>query len=227
VPTRPSRPILAVLATALVLAFASHAAAVVLCRKRSGRVVVADATCGRRQTAITAQELGFVGPPGADGTNGGPGDPGVVPYRVVDAMGSPVGIVQSVLVFRTQVVLVHPAIPIPIQFEVIDGRIAPSELGDVLRYASADCTGTPFIRDGGSPLPRARLIGDTLYYATGQPTPQAFASMEMESDPCAGTPTSRGTCCLVQAASIPGSAATGLLLTTLGIVEPFTVEARP
>jgi len=224
--TRVARPFVMALAAVLLVGTAVDVRAAVLCRKRSGRVVLAE-KCGKRQTALAPADLGLTGPPGPDGTDGAPGDPGVLPYRVVDALGSTVGVLQGQIGFRNQVVLVPPLTPIPIQIEVIDGAIAPGEFPDIVRYAAADCTGTAFVRDGGTPLPFAHLIGDTLYFATALPTSTSFGSVETEDDPCTGTPTARGTCCKVQATTVPGSPATAIPFATLGITQPLTVEPRP
>jgi hypothetical protein len=201
--------------------------AAVLCRKRSGRVVISDA-CSRKATPLAARDVGLVGPTGATGDTGAAGEPEVLPYRVTDAMGRQVGIVQSYLGDRVQVVLTHAALLVPIQVEVIDGHIAASLVGDTVRYEAGDCTGAPLIREGGSPLPRAELVGDTLYYATAEPTSHDFASIETEDTTCSGgTPTARGTCCRAQALTTLGAPATAILLATLGITEPLAVAPRP
>ena len=201
--------------------------AAVLCRKRSGRVVLADA-CKRKEMPLAASDVGLVGPMGETGATGVAGDRGVLPYRVTDPAGQQVGVVQGFLGDRVQVVLTQSPLVVPIQVEVIDGHIAPSLAGDAVRYEAGDCTGAPFIPEGGSPLPRAELVGDTLYYATEEPKLHDFASIETEDVTCSGgTSTARGTCCRVQVLTTFGAPATAILLATLGITEPLAVVSRP
>src|SRR5262245_39843824 len=76
----------------------------VLCRKRSGRVVIADA-CGRKETALAPGDVGLVGPTGTPGGTGAPGDRGVVPYAFIDPTGHQVGIIQTFVADFAQVVL--------------------------------------------------------------------------------------------------------------------------
>jgi len=205
----------------------ARAGAAVLCRKRSGRVVVAE-SCGKKKTTLTGSDLGLVGPSGSSGATGAAGDAGVLPYRVTDATGHQVGILQSFIGDRAQVVLTHASLPGPIQVEVAGGVIVPGIFADAVYYESADCSGTGFVREGGSPLPRAELVGDTLYYATEEPVSHDFSSIETETAPCTGgTPTARGTCCRAQSQTLRGAAASAVLLATLGITEPLDVVPRP
>src|SRR5258708_5205821 len=122
----------------------------VLCRKRSGRVVVAE-RCGRKQTLLAAQDLGLIGPAGPAGPPGTDGERGVVPYRVIDAAGHQVGtVLAQVGGDRTLVALAHDALAVPIQIAVANGTIADGILTARVYYEASDCTGTPFIRGGGS-----------------------------------------------------------------------------
>ena len=103
-----------------------------------------------------------------------------------------------------------PAIPIPIQFEVI-GR-------SLERAATCCATRRPIARDAVHPrrwlaVASARLIGDTLYYSTEQPTPQTFGSLENEAIPAPDPDVARHVL-PGPGDERPGSAATGILLTT-------------
>jgi hypothetical protein len=215
-------------AALMVATLRQPARADVLCRKRSGQLVVA-AQCGRKDTPVAPADVGVIGPPGSPGTAGTPGDPGVLPFRVVDANGQAVGVVQGQIADRTQVVLSGAALTVPIQIEVIDGQIAsfspPSS--DSVFYDAADCTGPPFIRFGGGPLPRGQLIGDVLYYATAAQVMRSYGSREQVEASCGGTPTPRGTCCRVESSTTFSSTATAVALTALGIALPLALEARP
>ena len=204
------------------------AAATVLCRKRSGSVVVAE-RCGRRQTLLGAQDLGLVGPTGAAGTPGADGERGVVPYRVVDAAGHQVGTVFAQIGDNTQVALAHDALAVPVQVKVANGTFADGVFAARVYYEASDCTGTPFIRGGGSLLPRGQLVGTVLYYSTQAPVMgSSFGSQEAVDASCSGgTMTTRGACCRAQASSTAAGAATGVPLSTLGITLPLTLEARP
>jgi hypothetical protein len=202
----------------------------VLCRKRSGQVVIAE-RCGRRQTLLSAQDLGLVGPTGQAGPPGADGERGMLPDRVVDAAGRQVGTILGQLGDRTQVVLTHDALTVPIQLNVQDGAIGEGSFTDRVFYDASDCTGTPFITESGSPLPRGQLVGDLLYYSTevGPLLGTSFGSTERDDDPsCSGgMMTGRGTCCRTPGGTTRAGAATGVPLSTLGITLPLTVEPRP
>jgi hypothetical protein len=204
--------------------------AAVLCRKRSGQVIIAE-RCGRRQTPLSPQDLGLVGPAGQAGAPGADGERGMLPDRVVDATGRQVGTVLSQIGSRTQVVFAHDALAVPIQLSVQDGAIGDGSFMDRLFYESPDCTGTPFITESGSPLPRGQQVGDLLYYSTevGPLLGTSFGSVEQDDDPsCSGgMVTVRGTCCRMPGGTARAGGATGVPLSTLGITLPLTVEPRP
>src|SRR5689334_18697557 len=101
----------------------ADANAEVLCRKRSGRVVIAD-SCAKKESPLAPADLGLVGPAGTPGAAGAPGETGIIPYRVVDAAGHQVGVVLSFLGDTAQVVLTQAPLSVPVQVAVAFGEIA-------------------------------------------------------------------------------------------------------
>lgn len=210
---------------AAVAALAADAHADVLCRKKSGQVMVRE-QCGRKETPIAPEEIGLVGPPGPTGQAGTAGASGMTVAQVRNASGDVVGIVLATLAERTKVVLSGSGLTVPVQIVFFLGEIEPLLGADYLYYESADCSGTPNIR-GGGPLPRGQAIGDMLWYSTAVPETRMLQSRERPADPCGGTTTPRGMCCIPAGFPASSGPATGVALSALGLTPPFTVEPRP
>lgn len=125
------------------------AGAVVLCKKKSGAAFVRDA-CKKKETQVSAADLGLVGPAGADGTNGTDGTDGtdgapgpVGPSHTYQVTGADIGFETSTVVATLE---------LPAGKYLVTGRVwvtnSAGEYAECDLVASADgeATGT-FTRD--------------------------------------------------------------------------------
>jgi hypothetical protein len=209
------------------LALGTVAGATTLCADRRGKVSVRD-VCKRHETAIAPQDVGLVGPRGADGQAGPPGAPGMVPLQVIDAAGHPFGIMLSFDGTDVTTVVQVPGVDIPLQFVIFAGGQFELQLDqDTIFYAAAGCTGMPFLAGGGSIVPVGVVIGTRGYFSRMPQTQQSVGSREYLATNCgAGTPTARGTCCASFSGTISASPAETFDPTVLGVTFPFSVVPR-
>ena len=120
----------------------------------------------------------------------------------------------------------HPALPSPF---LLVFQEFPIETGigvgsSTAYYLAADCGGQPYVRNPRPLLPPASLIGLGLYTASGTESLIMPVSFEAVQDTCAGTPTTRGTCCEPYT-SMSGrfaAPATRVEVADLGLAFPFT-----
>jgi hypothetical protein len=199
-----------------------------LCLKRSG-LIVARATCRTKERPFDPAAVGLVGPIGPTGQTGDagpPGTPGGHPYRVVDADGKTFGTMLSYDTARAQVVVTLPGVDHPVQFVVASGAFS-AELSKSVYYQSPDCSGTPFVLGSTGLIPPVLVVGSMGYFTTAGANLIAIASFEFpSSSPCstADVDTGRGTCCQKSTTEAFGAPARTVLITSLGVTPPFTVQ---
>jgi hypothetical protein len=211
---------------ALALACTS-AHATTLCANRAGKVSVREG-CRRRETAVAPADVGLVGPKGDQGPAGAPGPAGMVPYRLIDAAGRPLGTVASYDSFHVQTVLEIPGVDVPLQFKIVEGQFF-LEFGieDAVYYADAACSGTPLITEGGSIVPLARIVGTRGYFSKVPEALQEVTSQEFVASDCGmATPTGRGTCCRSLSSMRYVSPGETFDPAVLGATPPFTLVPR-
>jgi len=240
---------LAVVLAALTIASA-HAA--VLCRKKTGAVVMRDA-CGKKETPIDLTQFGAVGPPGEPGAPGTPGTPGPMGpgFVVKDANGAVVGTFASGGLRPTQ--FPFGAAIRQIGADLVLFVVSRDGFGDVaispLCFQSVDCTGTPLLgcAPPGASSPKATVDPQALvspvylpyadnvnrpalgYYQIGSASTRSVGSTLYftSQNACAtagGSFASPSTCCVPSPGSVETAEAASLDLTTLGLVPPFHVE---
>lgn len=207
-----------------VVVAAQSASALTLCAKRSGRVVAVE-RCGRRDTPLTPADLGILGLPGPPGTAGSAGPNGQLPLRIVDANGHDVCRVINGGA-EPECVLEHPALSrsVLLVFEELPIETGLGVGSSTAYYLEADCGGQPYVRGPRPLLPPASIIGQALFYASGMESLIMPLSFEGVQEPCTGTPTTRGTCCIPYT-SMSGrfvAPATRVEVAALGLVFPFT-----
>jgi hypothetical protein len=219
---------LLLVATAGVVAVGA-ARADVLCVKRSGRVIGRPA-CKARERLLdpaTLGLLGLVGPPGDGGPPGSPGEPGGHPYRILDSLGRPFGLLLGLDFRRARVEVTLPD-GTPVQFVVAPGNGFSTEITPVVYYEQAGCAGPPLVFGSAGLVPSVVVVGTVGYYASAAPEATAIASQEvpLSGMSCsAGTvATGRGTCCQDIAGSAYATPARTMAIATLGVTPPFTVQ---
>ncbi len=197
-------------AVILAIGMVTSAQAAVLCKKKSGVVVMRDA-CRKKEKKIDLGQFGVAGPPGTPGAPGAPGSPGAQGpmgprFIVKDANGTMVGLSEppGALLMSVNGKLISLGLK-------ASGLYSPG--GDIqtgFYYASADCSGQPLYDTNSGPPPDLPppfafnfTSRGTLYYEIGPVTACGIAEKNFSSDPnfaswCAqnqGTIQSDGGCC--------------------------------
>ncbi len=207
----------------------SSADAVVLCAKKSGKVVVRDDACKSRETAVLPGAIAVVGPAGPQGATGVAGPPGIAPQEVIDATGRHFGTLLRWEGVRAQVTTTVPGVDVPLQFVIRNGQFY-NETGNLAWYDAAGCTGAAFINDSGGLVPLAHALGTRVYFSRTAVTERATQSQEyVPSTPgnCgSGTNTGRQTCCSETSGMVIASPAETFDVSVLGVTPPFSVVPR-
>ncbi len=213
--------------TLLALLAGVPADAVVVCAKRSGRLLTREA-CKKRETAALPGAIALVGPAGPQGPTGATGAVGMLPFEVIDATGKQFGTLLTWLGRDAQVVTVVPGIDAPMQFviSISDGAFAIPP--DPLWYEQAGCVGAPLFYDGGGIVPLGSVFGTRVYFSRTLPTLHMVQSYEYVPEPDCGTgsPTERQTCCLDDSTTALVSRVESFDVGILGVTPPFSVVPR-
>jgi hypothetical protein len=212
----------------LAILAAVPANALVVCAKKSGRLLTREA-CKKRETAALPGAVALVGPAGPQGATGARGPVALLPYEVVDATGKQFGSLIAVLSGEAQVVTPVPGIDVPVQF-IVDvsnaGFYIPPE---PLWYEQPGCVGTPLYADGDTMVPVGRVFGTRGYISRTVPTDHAVESYEYVPDPdCSSgdTLTERQTCCTNSSTTAVVAPAEGFDVSVLGVTLPFALVPR-
>jgi hypothetical protein len=212
-----------------VLLPSGDANALVVCKTRSGKVVVRDA-CRRKETRISLAELGV---PGAPGATGAAGAPGRAALYLVDAAGVEIGPVVNAVEFVGFLSSGDPHVHALIRGEQLGGAalIAASLAGGpvgTVSYASTDCSGTPLV-DGNALMPVLQVIVDTVFRPVQPAGPAMLQSRETTDQSLGCTSLSpRGGCCRSFLATPNNTlwTASTTTLSALGLHVPFHVSGR-
>jgi hypothetical protein len=201
------------LSVGLGLTATEAAHAVVVCKRKSGALVLRDA-CKKKETAVDASTLGTVGPPG----------PPAPALRVVDANGRQVGDFTdtgSAVIFAVGELSVSVAVG-------KDGFT--QQLG--FFHTTSDCSGDRYISlfDPKNLARFAGVQGTTAYYVSAPVQELTFGSREYlrSAADCAadgGTVLENGFCCVTTTATVNAAVPTTLDLSAF--VPPFRVELTP
>jgi hypothetical protein len=218
----------ALFAAVLAGASAVPAEALVACKTRAGAVFVRDA-CRRRETPLDLASLGTAGPAGAPGATGPQGRAAAYLADATNREPGPVVYAESFLVG------IAPSVPYVVALVAHDAlggaALLPVDFfgngAGTVSYASADCTGTPFVA-GGNLTPMLAIVKDAVFRPTAS-SPNVLVQSTEIADPSQGctSTTPRGGCCRTQGTvSTPQLAvAEATTLPTLGIESPFHVTA--
>ena len=207
------RLVAALLSAVLGLTATEAAYALVVCKRRSGALVLREA-CKKKETAVDAAAIGTVGPAGAAAPS----------LRVVDASGRQVGD------FTDNGLTVIFAVG-DLSLEIAVGSDGFTQQVTFL-HTSDDCSGDRYM-SLFAPERLARfsgVLGTTAYYAVPPAQELTFAAFETVESAAActagtGTILSNGLCCLKSTTTVnAGSPATFDLG---GYVPPFRVELTP
>jgi hypothetical protein len=221
--------LLAIVLALAVLLPSGDAKALVVCKARSGKVLVRDA-CRRKETRVSLPEFGVPGAPGATGTAGAPGRAALY---LVDATGVEIGPVVYAAEFVGFLSSGDPHVHALIRGDQIGGAalIAAALQGGVVgtvSYTSTDCSGGPLV-DGNNLMPVLQVIVDTAFRPV-QPAGAAMLQSSETTDQSLGctSVTPRGGCCRSHPAT-PNNmlwTASTTTLTALGVHPPFHVSGR-
>ena len=223
-----TRPVLriSVLITASLL---SSADAVVLCAKKSGKVVAREA-CKSRETTVLPGGVALVGPAGSQGATGAAGPTAQLPQEVVDSTGRQFGTLLRWDGFFAQVVAAVPGIDVPLQFTIAAGKFRNESPQDLIHYDQPGCTGNAFISDAGGLVPVAHVHGPRAYFSRTVTSVRTVTSREFTPTTpgnCgSSTPTGRETCCFEQTGPANASPAESFETSVLGVTPPFSVVPR-
>ena len=218
-----------VLALAGVL-LAAPAIAVTLCAKKSGKIVVRDDACKKRERAAVPGAVTIVGPTGGEGPQGPPGVPGVLPQEVVDSTGEQFGTLLAWEGVRAQVIATVSGVDVPLQFNIEQGDFFNQASQGNVFWDADGCSGTPFIRDAGGLVPMAHVFGPRTYFSRTVTSLTSVSSLEFEpttpGDCGSSTDTGRQTCCVNSMGAQLVSPAEVFDTSTLGVTPPFSVVPR-
>jgi hypothetical protein len=207
----------------------SSADAVVLCAKRSGKVVVREA-CKSRETAVLPGGVAIVGPPGAQGPAGAAGATAQVPQEVVDSTGKQFGTLLRWDGFLAQVVAAVPGVDVPFQFTIVDGTFFNESLQSQILHDEIGCAGNAFIRDVGGLVPAVHVFGPRAYFSRTVSSMTPIKSREFTpttpGDCGSSTPTGRETCCFDDTSTVNVSPAESFETSVLGVKPPFSVVTQ-
>jgi hypothetical protein len=207
----------------------SSADAVVLCAKKSGKVVARDA-CRSRETTVLPGGVAIVGPAGAQGVTGSQGPSGQLPQEVVDATGKQFGTLLQWDGFRARVTASVPNVDVPLQFTIVEGRFRIEDGQSVIFHDEPGCTGNALIADAGGLVPVAHVFGPRAYFSRAATSIRPFKSQEFSpttpGDCGSSNPTDRETCCFDQTSMANASPAESFATSVLGVTPPFSVVPR-
>jgi hypothetical protein len=207
----------------------SSANAVVLCAKRSGKVVARDA-CRSRETTVLPGGVAIVGPAGAQGMPGAAGPTAQLPQEVVDSTGKQVGTLLRWDGFSAQVTASVPGIDVPLQFTIVEGAFSNPIAQNVIYHDDLGCAGNAFIPDAGGLVPTAHVHGPRAYFSRTATSIRSVQSQEFTpttpGDCGSTTPTGRETCCFDQTTMANAAPAESFETSLLGVTPPFSVVAR-
>jgi hypothetical protein len=207
----------------------SSADAVVLCAKKSGKVVARDA-CRSRETTVLPGGVALVGPAGSQGATGAAGPAAQLPQEVVDSTGKQFGTLLDWNGFFAQVIASVPGIDVPLQFIIVAGKFNNPSPQDLIYYDQSGCTGNAFISDAGGLVPVAHVHGPRGYFSRTVTSVRTVTSREftpMTPGNCgSSTPTGRETCCFEQTGPANASPAESFETGVLGVTPPFSVVTR-
>jgi hypothetical protein len=215
------RRAVALLAASLLAAV--PAAADVLCRARSGAVVVRTA-CRKRERRIDLPR----------GPAGQPGAAAVPSTRIVDAAGEPVGLVADPFNEDNATRVIVEITPHLVKLFVDpDGFLKSAP--PARTHLKADCTDPPLIGSPPAPLVREGLVVDDQIVYVGDPivslTPAALEFAPSGGVPCnqfpgMTTPLPNGNCCQKGVQFDEGlfGPLTTVPVSTLGLTLPFHLE---
>jgi hypothetical protein len=193
----------------------------VLCRKRSGAVVLRD-KCARRELPIDPLTLGLQGPTGAQGPPG-------VAALVKDTAGTLVGhwfVLPGSLPAGESGVLRTLGSTIAFLRADTSGFVFSGSF----YFESADCSGTPYMLSTPGALVTTAAVGSgTAYLPSGAPTMRLIASFAqlMSADACAGalgTFVAPDRCCIASVGTYDLVTVEAVDLNALGLVPPFRIE---
>jgi hypothetical protein len=201
------------LSAVLGLTATEAAYALVVCKRKSGALVLREA-CKKKETAVDPAAIGTVGPAGAAAPS----------LRVVDANGRQVGDFTdtgSAVTFAVGELSVAVGV----------GRDGFTQQLSFL-HKSADCSGDRYISlfDPKDLARFAGVQGTTAYYVSGPAQELTFGSNEYlrSAADCAadgGTVPENGLCCVTTTATLNAAVPTTLDLSAF--VPPFRVELTP
>jgi hypothetical protein len=211
----------------LVLLVAVPADAVVVCAKKSGRLLAREA-CKKRETPALPGAVALVGPAGGQGPTGPGGPVAMLPNEVVDATGKQFATTIYWLGSEAQVVTAVQGVDVPVQFivDILNGTFyIPPEY---LYYEQPDCVGAPLYADGDALVPIGRVFGTRFYVSRTAPTDHPVESYEYVPEPDCGsdTPTERQTCCTNYSSTAVVAPVDGFDVSILGVTPPFSVAPR-
>jgi hypothetical protein len=212
----------------------SPARAAVLCKARSGAMVVRQA-CKRGETQVDLTQFGSAGAAGAPGTNGAPGASGLAGFGAIlkDVNNVFVGtILDDPAIFpalSTRALRTIEAQVVSFAVDAMTGFIDnPSPF--TVFYEHPGCTGRAFvvpILPTGFIISQAQVHAGVAYYPVEVPSVHAYDSQltftTMGS--CSGTFTVPDHCCTPGASVTFASEANTLAVGSLGLVPPFHVDA--
>ncbi len=209
-----SRMICAAMVAAILVA--DPATGAVLCRTGGGTLKVRD-TCKAKETSVDPSALGLRGPQGPIGPDGPPGTQGPIGLRgpgaiIKDANGAVVGAYGGFASsdtccygYRFGIDIVVRQVGNKLVRFVTDDRLRDQfspEAGRI-RFISTDCSGTPMIYQGVSPLSAYGLVVNRrLFYADGPLTRVSSSSWlqsPLDAEACAtesGTTVPPEGCCV-------------------------------
>jgi len=215
--------------TLLAVLAAVPADAVVVCAKKSGRLLTREA-CKKRETPALPGAIALVGPAGQQGPTGTGGPVAMLPYEVVDATGKQFATLLNWLGSDdSQVVTAVQGVDAPVQFnvDILDGTFhVPPE---PLWYEQPGCVGAPLYADGDTMVPVGYVFGTRFYVSRTAPTDHAVESYEYVPEPdCSSgdTPTERQTCCTNFSTTVVVASVEGFDVSVLGVTPPFSVARR-
>jgi len=201
--------------------------AVVVCAKKSGRLLTREA-CKKRETAVLPGAIALVGPAGPQGPAGPTGAVGMLPYEVIDATGKQFGSLLTWLGSEAQVVTAVQGVDVPLQFivDTLNGTFRISF--EPLWYEQPGCVGAPLYADAGGIVSLGSVFGTRVYFSRTRPTEHTVKSYEYVPEPdCGtGTPTDRQSCCLDSDTTAIVSPVESFDVSILGVTPPFSVVPR-
>ena len=223
------------LSVALALCLGAAVADATVCVRKNGRLALRP-SCRAGERTFDPSGFAVAGPEGPSGPQGPAGAAATFSLRLVDAIDQEVGeVFQLHPSGFARVRISRPPLQEPVLFFVTAKGFDSTTLGQPgLWYASADCTGVPYIRERYPQyvqLPRAEVSGTAAYYTTALPADLEMQSLEIDYGgvqcPAGLTATPRATCCENYTQTVPGvQPAVRVELVSLGLRPPFRAVKR-